>query len=477
MVFFTNFKEQQDFRGDLEIISKKLLTNFEKTQRVLCENLYALEPNSFQYIARLLKADFRNRTEKTLFSILIRDAYRVECLSAGAGLISFILACQLIHKLIRSNLTISNEVQLMNQWQSLIEKVKKNIETSAIPITKNQLKSVVKHICENNDLFFACWKALKIAGLEGKIFIENGKQPFYSVELKDGFNFKLKPYKFFLDHNGLWNRQECKILVVDGFVEKVSEIDQILNKAFEVKQSIVIVAHGFSEEVVSTLFLNQQKNLIDVIPLRIKQDVNNLNVVNDIGIACGMDPISSLKGQMLTFVKFEDLPIISRIRVTEPITTIENPKAFKAVENQINALLIKRQENSLVEDLQDIIDGRIKSLIPNSVLLYLPEMDSFKNDAYRARLDNSFRMCKTLINYGIAEHKALDINPENEFEKIVLDVLKETFLQGSTHFPIANHFPMLSLFLGIMVSGKSMLLLLSSGGHVEIEIPEKYEKR
>jgi chaperonin GroEL (HSP60 family) len=270
-----------------------------------------------------------------------------------------------------------------------------------------------------------------------------------------------------LDQFGIWDRANCQVLVVDGFVEKVSEIDQILNAAFETKQPLVIVAHGFSEEVVSTLYLNRQKNLIDVIPLRVKQDVNNLNVINDIGISCGRDPISSLKGQMLVYVKPEDLPVVDRVRVTEQNTTIENPKSHRAVESQINMLLAKREDNRLVEDIQNIIDARIKSLIPNSVLLYLPEMSSLKNDTYRTRLDNAFRACKTLLNYGVLDGRTdfKDGMPisDNHLEKVIFDIVDKFMVDF-------DFFPTLSLFIGPLVVGKSILMLLSTAGLVEIDL-------
>jgi hypothetical protein len=468
MAFKTKFRDRQEFQRELRRVSEKTYDTFQKSQTILGKSLFPLKRDSFQYFYQLLKTDPKNRVENSFFYTLLREMYRSELVSAKSGLVGFVFACKLIQEFTKSvdGELNKNEIKFFQDWDLALQKLKSFIEQKSRSIKEKELKNIISEICIDPDLSQACWEAINIAGLEGKVFVENGKQPYYTVELKEGYSFKLRPYKFFLDQFGVWDRSKCQVLVVDGFVEKVSEIDQILTATFETKQPLVIVAHGFSEEVVSTLYLNRQKNLIDVIPLRVKQDVNNLNVINDIGVSCCQDPISSLKGQMLTYVKPEDLPVVNRVRVMEQNTTIENPKSHRAVENQINMLLAKREDNRLVEDIQNIIDARIKSLVPNSVLLYLPEISSLQNDAYRTRLDNAFRSCKTLLNYGVLDggenFKEKIPSGDNHLERVMFNILGKFM----TDF---DYFPTLSLFIGPLVVGKNILMLLSSAGLVEID--------
>lgn len=468
MTFKTKFKERQEFQRELRRVSEKVYNTFQRSQTLLGKSLFPLKKDSFQYFFQLLKTDPKNRVENSFFYILLKEMYRSELLSAKSGLMGFVLACELIQeytKTINEDLN-KNEAKFFGDWDIAMQKLKLFVEQNSRAVKEKELKNIMGEICVDPNLSQACWEAINVAGLEGKVFVENGKQPYYTVELKEGYSFRLKPYKFFLDQYGVWERSKCQVMVVDGFVEKVSEIDQILNATFETKQPLAIIAHGFSEEVVSTLFLNRQKNLIDVIPLRVRQDVNNLNVINDIGISCCQDPISSLKGQMLACIKPEELSIVDRVRVMEQNTTIENPKSHRAVESQINMLLAKREENRLVEDIQNIIDARIKSLIPNSVLLYLPEMGSLENDTCRTRLDNAFRTCKTLLNYGVLDgginfkEKLPPVN--NHLEKVIFDIAGKFMTD-------LDYFPTLSLFVGSFIVGRSVLMFLSSAGLVEID--------
>ena len=79
-----------------------------------------------------------------------------------------------------------------------------------------------------------------------------------------------------------------KVLLVDGLIEKVSELDKLLNKSFETKNTLMIVAQGFSEEVVATVWNNNNRGIFDVMLARLPQSLESLNVLNDISAVSGV---------------------------------------------------------------------------------------------------------------------------------------------------------------------------------------------
>lgn len=477
----TKFKTKHQFRTELLKVVEQLSSDYADTFTVMTEDLVPIEAEGYHFIGQLLKPPYKFRTEAQLCQMIYRNIHKAELLSAGAGEIAFLSVMYILRKHLEEDISLSNESEWMSQWERAMEKTKFLIEQTSEDVKEDDLKTAVQTLCwQEPELAEACWEALSLAGLEGRVFIENGKQDNFVVELKEGYSFNLKPYKFFLER-GKWEARQCKVLVVDGFVESVSEIDQVLNEAYDKKQPMAIISHGFSEEVVSTLYTNFQRGNLNVIPLRLMPDINSLNVINDIGVVCGMDPVSALKGQLLTFVKFDECPSVQRIIVSDKTTSIENFKTRSAVFSQIKQLLAKREENRLVEDIQNIIDGRIRSLSPNAVLLHLPNVSTIKNDAYRVKLDVSLRQCKTLLNYGIVRDHAIsrafsrdEITGrthgkssmlENEFEERFFELAEDILFFSKNR--LGSAISSLSFYAGLMIGSKLAYMLLSTNGAVQ----------
>ena len=476
----TNYIHPKEYKEQIATVIKDLSSTYSKSEILLNEQLYPIDKDSYHFIARLLKSGSDERIKRSICSLLFKDVYRAEILSGGGGEIAFIFAMDFAAKLLSSDIDLSNQTRVQKQLDAGLAKLKNFVESSSEPMTETEFKRSLVQSAQDETIATICHEAIKLAGFEGKIFVENSKQSNYSIEMKEGYSFDLQPYNFFLENNS-WERKECKVLVVDGFVEAISEIDQLLMKAHDYKQPMAIIAHGFSEEVVATLVTNKNRGALDVSPIRVKPDLNSLNLINDIGIVCGQDPISSLKGQLLTFCRWEDLPTIDKIIVTQNKTSIENQKTTNAVLSQVNMLLEKRIDNQLVEDVQEILENRIKNLSSNSVTIYLPNMNSIQNDATRVKIDVTLRQAKTLLNYGnFLEwlfYDEINYNPvvvgmedykdkipaaENDIENCLFKTLSTMSLGNKQYSP-------LSYYVGILLANKTIMMLICSGGFVGLE--------
>lgn len=477
----TGYVHQNDLINTIKKSVEELKNNYKKLDNrlILSKDLYPVKSNTYNNIAQILKIDKSDRKTRALMFLLFKDIYRSEVLSAGSAEVALNFSINFILELLKSDYFDSRtQKEIFEDWDKTMEKFKYLVEKNSSIQTKKDLDDLIKDVCIDKNLYTACKEAINLGGLESKIIINNTKNKKYIVELKNGYNFNLSPYKFFLEKN-IWEKRDCKILTVDGFVENVSEIDGLLNACNQTKQPLVIISQGFSEEVVATLYTNFKNGKLKVVPLRLKSDINNLNVINDIGIVCGQDPLSSLKGEMLTFVKLENLPTVEKITISETNTSIENSKTIKDTSKQIQALLNKRNENQFVEDVQTLYEQRIKSLSPILVNINLPDMSTVKSDTYKSRIDVALRTYKSMLAYGSLyefklasflswdEVSARHCNPkdtnfvETDFDKIFFNVLfKGCFSQGNT--------PSMSYFLAIYLTSKTILNFLSSSGFVEI---------
>jgi hypothetical protein len=468
----TTFLAQDQLHSQLLETIEDIESIYSKINLILHEDLYPLKKESYHFIGKVLtRLGKDTRVTQAFTSMLFRSAYRGEVTSAGSAHIAFLFGLHFAKQIIRSNLINTNEAKLKGDLEDTIEYFKNHLRASTEFPGPDNLQGVVKACCSDDEvLAHAVWEALQLAGVEGKIFVENGRQSNYVVELKEGYNFNLRPFDFMLK-NKTWEMRDCKMLVVDGLVEKISEIDQLLNNCLNTKQPMVIFAHGFSEEVAATLKINQEKGLLDVQPVRIPSDVDSLNVANDIAVVCGTSPVSAMKGDMVVFVKYDELPTVDRVRLSKHQCSIENSKTRLAVSEQIRALLEKRQSYLLHEEVQELFDKRMRSLVSNTVNVHLPNMPANKLDAQRVKIDVALRQAKAMLNHGIVDFNKIgkkfllsQTQTCSDLDRCFRAALTETIQQYHETFT-----PTLSALLGCALSSKDVLMFLTASGVVKIE--------
>ena len=464
----TTFLPQKALHQQLLLEIENIDIIFSKIDLVLNEDLYSLEKDSYHFVAKMLmQLTNNNRSSKTFAASLFQDVYRTEITSASAGYIAFMFGKSFAKYLIQSDIKNKNTTELQNELKVAVEYFKRLlVEFTKISRVEDVRNIIIACCGADDDLATAIWEALQLSGLEGKIFIENGKQDHYIVEYKEGYVFDLNPFGFMLTNNKKWEAYDCKVLIVDGLVEKISELDHILTKNLETKQPMAIIAHGFSEEVVATLRANQERNILNIQPIRIPPDIDSLNVANDISVVCGTLPISIMKGDMLVFTKYEDLPTVDSIKLQEKQCVFENQNTKAAVSMQIQSLLEKRLNHQLHEEVQNLFDKRMRSLVNNGVTIYLPNMPVNKQDEQRVKIDTTLRQIKTILNNGIVDSKEIASSiktktNKNNIESCFYKALLDTFSKKD------QRVSPLSAFIGCNLASKTVLLFLMSSGLVE----------
>lgn len=458
----TNFQQKEFFLMEIREANKKMTELLERIKIATDESGFPLKKDTYHFLTRVLEPS--TRTERTLFMLLFHAAYQSELLSSGSSYVSIRFANEFIDKLFKNpQVTKMNDVELGNEFDKILENYKESIRENLTSIKVEKLKESLANICDDPVLFAAIWEAILVSGLEGKIHVEDSTLSNYVVEQKSGYYFNvLKPFKFMLPANNFWEVTDAKVLLIDGIVERVSELDKVLNGALETRIPLLLIAHGFSEEVISTIKMNVDYKKFNIMPVRLAPDLDSLNVINDIAVVSGGDIVSTLKGQMICFVNFDSLPTVEKIRLTTKELCIENAKTRKAVSEHIRMLLEKRQSNLNVSDLCDLIDQRIQSLLSASVTLRLPSMTATQKENTKVKIDITLRTAKTLLNYGEVDFGKLKINSTNN---VLSKPFSETLQSMQKDF---KTIPALSAYAGIHFAGKNVLPLLTSNGFVKI---------
>jgi len=447
-----NMREKHSKLGDICYIYDK-------------EGLKLAETDTYQFfISNLLP---KTPVEKVFYEMLVRTMYQMEVKSGGSAYFVFSYALNLMEQLLKNEELVKTQESVLHEdLETFFASTLKPIfESSFAAINDTSLKQYVDSYTVNNrDLGCAVHESLILSGLEGKIFVESGKQSNYIVELKNGYVFKsVEPFKFLLDNETSWVRNNVRMMVIDGIVEEVAELDQLLNKASEIKQPLLIVAMGFGEEIAATCKANNDKGKFDVQLAKFTNDVWSLNVANDIAIVCGTTPISSMQGHVVAFVNWDELPVVDKVHVGLKEISIENRNTQTNVLMHMKTIIERKNNaNTLVEDIQNIYDARLKSLASNSVYLYLPLVSEIENKSLRITIDNILRNVKTLLNYGTLNEvsfleKLNAVQTSTDLDKMIKKTLGQTIAKQ-------QKVPLLTAALGTYLVTKMCLMLIGSNG-------------
>ena len=240
-------------------------------------------------------------------------------------------------------------------------------------------------------------EALNLSGFGGRILIEKSTTPVSSVELTRGYTFET---------TSAWQLStrldDVRAFVIDGYVEQVSEIHHLLQAASDAKETAILFVRGLSNDVLHTLRVNYDRGTLKMVPIIVKFDLDGINTVNDIAIATGCDLISSNKGDLINSIKYESAPRLKSVIVYPNKVVIHHDVTAKSVAVHVANLRKKRTEPSVVDDVGNLYDKRIRSLSPNHVVIRLPDNKDYVR--LSQAIDVTLRTIKAMIDHGVINH-------------------------------------------------------------------------
>lgn len=234
---------------------------------------------------------------------------------------------------------------------------------------------------------------LEIAGPAGRVYIEPSHGSSSLVERILGNTFGLDPCRAIMS-NGQWRRDYVKCAVIDGIIESVAEVDRLLSECHTSRQSLVIFARGFDADVITTLAVNRARGTLDVMAVTAPYDLEFINTLNDVAVVCGGDVVSSLKGELISSVRLDDLPVVQSIHCIPGSVTVRNDITRKNVEAHSGRLLQKVQQAN-IEDIDRLVADRIRSLTSDYVRVLISGHTPAARQAAIERFDRALRTVRS----------------------------------------------------------------------------------
>lgn len=259
-------------------------------------------------------------------------------------------------------------------------------------------RDVLDTLCERHSMPRSiadmCLECITIAGYSGRVMSRDDVNVVRdSLQLRDGYTLPLQrlvgdPGKTFASP---------RIFIADAYIESVSEIDTILQEANMTGEPLVIFLRGCSDDLVSTLTVNNRRGTLKTAVYRVPFDLLGANTLTDIAVVAGGDPLSSLKGDLLSTKHLEDLPVAQKVEIGDNTVVIYNDTTTVQVRRHRDTLITKM--NSVMPGTEMFIESRVSMLSPRSVIARW--RDDITVTQRRAWFDIGIRCHTAVISGGV----------------------------------------------------------------------------
>jgi len=344
------------------------------------KNIISIESNSFLQSEKekvLLKTDiqacvnkkYENELKKLIHKILVDYCFKAESISPGG----FYLTLELISKKIVHNDFFEEELPVL---------CPKFEDFSSLILNETNDKSLVDLTLE----------AISLAGFAGKITVEKSSNDYNSIELIEGYTFKHK-------HLGLSPTRltKPKIILIDGYIESVSEINMLFEGAADTKEQILLVSRGMHDDVLNTIKVNRDRSTMFVYPVIINFDLEGINTIVDMSTVSLTNPVSCNLGELISSIKISDAVQLDEVTIIHDSIVIKNARSKRNVSLHINNLLQKVKTSN--EDIENLLISRIRSLSGTNIVIRLVDDSSYV--LKRQFIDRSLRSVRSMLDYGI----------------------------------------------------------------------------
>jgi len=235
------------------------------------------------------------------------------------------------------------------------------------PVYKSDIVDGLQQYSFDKDVNELLLCALEYSASNTNIAIKKSTSKKQYVEIVDGYRFELKcqlPLEKTIAINN------CKLVSIDGYVESVSEIHHLLERASDNKDAIVLACRGFSNDVLHTLKINLDRKTLLVYPYYSSFDAESANTLVDLAIIAGSDLVSSLRGDLISSINLD-----SYLKLEECILSSDGIRIRNRNSSTRAAKHVLELKKRIVErpELDSYLSKRIATLTAQCIDIGVPQ--------------------------------------------------------------------------------------------------------
>jgi len=185
---------------------------------------------------------------------------------------------------------------------------------------RSDLSKVLRYFLGSGIVYDLCEALLEMGGMSSSIRFDLRKNNDFIVRQVSTHEILGVVHPIFGKHPP--SIDSPVILAIDGTVESLGEIDHLLQRAAEIKCTVVLCALGFDPDVVNTLAHNWKLNRLNVLPFWLQKLDDNqslLQLCEEMNITC----ITSERGDMIHSLKLDECSRVKSIFLSDQSLAIQ----------------------------------------------------------------------------------------------------------------------------------------------------------
>lgn len=272
---------------------------------------------------------------------------------------------------------------------------KKPLKRKSFVFSKDYEKVLTKNIKDVNVRNITDWIVNNVS-LEYNIIVEETEENSIYTDVIDDFIFNFEyDFDFYRNNKNLCVK-DYNFIIIDGFLETVSEIHHLMFKANKTKEPYVIFCHGISEEVKYNILRNNAEGRTQILPVSIDYNEETLNILNDLAVVQNSIVVSSKLGQTISQEVRKDLKKGKSITFLENKILLKSATSYNSILTHRKFLKRRISEAMIKEDVNtDVLYNRLKSFSLKSVKVYIPKILNYDKNFSR-ELDYALRFLSNL---------------------------------------------------------------------------------
>lgn len=276
-------------------------------------------------------------------------------------------------------------------------------------------------------------EAIAKVGLNGAVHIKEAKCATSRLELVEGINFDrgfdgTSPY--FITNQIKNNTEMDKpfILLYRGEMNSFRNLIPILEQTMKNNANLVIIAHGYSPDVLSSLVANKQQGKVKVAAIKAPYYGDRRHhIMNDLALIYGTEYFDdNFSDKPLTQLSLSDLGTCEKAIINGSSSSFIGIGVERSVINSHIENLKKLKEDTKLSDEQiSDLDLRITKLNGYIATLYIGASSEIELSEKYDRADDALRATRSAIEEGIVPgggYSYLKASELSELDKIIKDI-------------------------------------------------------
>ncbi len=248
-------------------------------------------------------------------------------------------------------------------------------------------------------------EAMDRVGQEGVITVEDGKAAETTLEVVEGMQFDrgyLSPY-FVTDPERMEAVfEDVYVLVSEKKISNMSDLLPLLEAIAKEQKPLVIIADDVDGEALATLVVNKLRGTLNCAAVKAPgYGDRRKDVLKDIAVLTGAQPISEELGLKVENVTLADLGRAKRITLDKDTTTIvDGVGAKEKIKSRIDE--IRAQIELVTSDYdKEKLQERLAKLVGGVAIIKVGAATEFEMKEKKARVEDALHATRAAVEEGI----------------------------------------------------------------------------